>query len=272
MCFFAVHLNPLWLACSKGHVAVTKLIHDLNPDLLTNTNPSPLWIACSNMNLDCAKYLLSKMEGGQIDQVSPDGTTSLMQLFANADRHERMAAEIEGIIIDNTPSKFELIQVLEASIVFGNTRVLEKILSQQILQHSDIEHLAELGAQCEDIKVLDLIFKKWPELKAFCQKLDYSYQSREMYSFLDISLPPTETVSELVAMSRKFPRYNEAVEVSMEPLPPDLSSISLEEDIEPHCKGEFCTFKSFQSRRANAIQSIPISKWKPTPCHGKHQR
>ena len=66
-----------------------------------------------------------------IAQPGPDGTTALMQLFANVSKKKDQRSAIEAIIIDFY-QKFGLKNVLESSIHFGNVSVFRKLFTLAI--------------------------------------------------------------------------------------------------------------------------------------------
>ena len=74
--------------------------------------------------------------------------------------------------------------------------------------------------------------------------------------------------SQLLGMSSKFPKFNEAIEEGIPPLPEDATVVSIEKDIKPLLKEKFCALDCF----GDQPESMPISDWVPTACHGEHAR
>ena len=203
----------------------------------------------------------------QIGQPGPDGTTPLMQLFANAVKHEGLASVINEIILEFTLGKFKFLikDVLEGSIEFGNLTVFQKsfILG---MSARDAEQMANLAIKSEQVEILSIIWKQFPKAKR-SQELGANAQKIAMREFLGIK--KTENVqSQLLGMSSKFPKFNEDIEEAIQPLPQDVKVVSIEKDIKPLLKEKFCALDCF----GEEPESMPISDWEPTDCHGKHPR
>ena len=102
-------------------------MYSAKPEVLNRGSPSPLWMSCCYLSLGCVTFLLEELTPEQIAQSGPDGTTPLIQLFANAVKHEHLASFINEIILEFTLDKFKFLvkDVLEGSIEFGNLSIFK---------------------------------------------------------------------------------------------------------------------------------------------------
>ena len=89
-----------------------------------------------------------------------------------------------------------------------------------------------------------------------------------MLGFLENSCPGK---SELIQMSRKFPKFNESLEKLLKPLLHDAMEVDIERDIKPLLKEKFC---GIVVQFGEDPTAVPISQWQPEKqksCHGNHQ-
>ena len=205
----------------------------------------------------------------QIAQPGPDGTTPLMQLFANAVKLEHFASVIEALIMAFSLSKFTIKDVLEGSIHFGNKSIFQTLCTTYGLPTEDAKLMAHLATMSEQVEILEIILKKFPKLKESCCEAGMNSQSMAMREFLGIQ-ETEEAGSQLLRMSRKFPKFNEDVEEIIQPLPKDATMVRIEKDIKPLLKEKFCALRCFGENP----KSMPVSDWDPTKskCHGRHER
>ena len=229
--------------------------------------PFPLWIACCNLN-DCIHFLVENMNQEGIAQAGPDGTTALMQLFANVEKKKDSSSEIEQLILDFTMNKFGPRQVLETSILFANQYIFRKLFNMGGVSLDNAMEFAKLAIKAEDTNILGIIFEKNPILKEECKRLVKTCQTRPMLELFDISFNPSDQ-SQLMKMSQKFPKFNESLEKAIKPLPKHRTQVSIEEDIKPLLKDEFCGIVACYGK---APKSVPIAKWEKTPCKRNHER
>ena len=243
-------------------------MYSAKPEVLNRGSPSPLWISCCYLATKCILFLLEELTPEQIAQPGPDGTTPLMQLFANAVKHEGYASDINKIILYFTldKGKFLVKDVLEGSIEFGNLSIFRKCFNLG-LSARDAEQMANLAIKSEQVEILRLIWKQFPSLQEGSRQLGAKAQTIAMGEFLGIL--KTETVqSQLLGMSSKFPKFNEDIEDAIQPLPRDIKVVSIEKDIKPLLKEKFCALACYGENP----EAMPISDWKPTSCHKKHTR
>ena len=85
---------------------------------------------------------MEKMTPKQIAETGPDGTTPVMQLFANVTKKQEDGSEIENCIIQFTMSRFLLKNVLEGSIIFWNINIFQKLFKRRVSK-SDATNLAK---------------------------------------------------------------------------------------------------------------------------------
>ena len=202
----------------------------------------------------------------QIAKPGPDGTTPLMQLFANAVKHEHIASDIKALIMDFSLSKFTVKDVLEGSIHFGSKSIFQHVFALG-LSVEDAKQMAHLATMSEQVEILKIILEKFPMLKESCREAGMNSQTTTMREFLGIQ-ETAAAESQLVRMSRKFPKFNEDMEETIPPLPKDATMVSIEKDIKPLLKENFCALQCFGENP----KSMPVSDWEPTECHGKHER
>ena len=204
----------------------------------------------------------------QIAKPGPDGTTPLMQLFANAVKHEHLASDIEALIKAFSLSKFTVKDVLEGSIHFGSKRIFQHLFALG-LSIEDAKQMANLATMSEQVEILEIILEQFPMLKESCREAGINSQTTTMREFLGIQ-ETGAAESQLVRMSRKFPKFNEDVEEIIQPLPKDATMVSIEKDIKPLLKEKFCALRCFREKPT----SMPVSDWDPTKskCHGRHER
>ena len=168
--FFTAQLNPLWIACSQGYEDIAKHLFSEKPDLLsTKFSPSPLWISCCNCQPNIIKFLMEKMTPEHINEIGPDGTTPLMQLFANIKKKKEASSVIEQLIVHyaETNQKFLLRDIMEASITFGNDTIFNQFFKLTV-ETNDALDLARMAVLSEDIKILETILRYHPQLKPQC--------------------------------------------------------------------------------------------------------
>ena len=248
---------------------IVEYLNRKKPELLSaEFYPSPLWISCCNWKPNVIRFLMEKMTPKQIAKPGPDGTTPLMQLFANIKKKKEYSTLIEQIIIHFALAdpKFLPQDILEASITFGNAAIFEKVF-QLSVSSSDAMNLARMAVQSEDTKILEIIIKNHPELESSCQELGGKCQTRQMLKLLENSC---SYESELIKMSRKFPKFNENLEKAIKPLPQLASEVDIERDIKPLLKEKFCGIVDCYGKDPTAV---PISKWQikeKKSCHGNH--
>ena len=212
---------------------------------------------------------MDNMTPEKIAKIGPDGTTALMQLFANVKKKQEFSPEIEQLIIHyaTMAQKFLLKDVMEASITFGNAAIFETFFNLTVTP-IDAMDLARIAVLSEDKKILEIILKAHPQLKPQCQELGRKCQTRPMLEFLG-NISSEE--SELIKMSRKFPKFNEGLEKPINPLPHYAKEVNIEGDIKPLLRDKFCGIVECFGEDPGAV---PISKWQPEnqkACHGKHQ-
>ena len=131
----------------------------------------------------------------------------------------------------------------------------------------DAEQMANLAVKSEQVEILSAIWKEFPSLVEGSGQRGANTQTIAMRELLGIKT--AETVqSQLLGMSSKFPKFNEDIEESIEPLPQGIKVVSIEKDIHPLLKEKFCALDCYGENP----EAMPISDWKPTPCHKKHAR
>ena len=240
------------------------------PEVLNHGSPSPLWVSCCYFQTKCIQFLLEELTPEQIAEPGPDGTTPLMQLFANAVKYEDFASVVKIIVVFFTVvrSKFLLKDVLEGSIAFGNLNIFQIVFKHCNKPAKEAQEIANLAIKSEQVEILKIILKQFPILEGSIYELGKDTQSLEMREFL--GLQKTENVmTQLLGMSSKFPKFNEATEEVIQPLPPDAQMVNIEDDIIPLLKEEFCPLDCFGENP----KAMPISEWKPSPCRkSKHAR
>ena len=232
--------------------------------------PSPLWIACCNFRPSCAAFLLELLTPEDVALPGPDGTTALMQLFANACKHQDLAGvqnDLEIILDMFTLEKFGLNSVLEASIYFGNVPVFQKFCKMGVTEE-ECAHFAKLATLSEDTDILQYILKKSPSLKSSCQQTGRNCQSKAIREML--GLPLVQNIkSQLLEVSARFPKFNEDIEPGIKMLPTNTKVVDISQDIEPLLKEPFCgLLHSYQKNP----KKMPISKWKRHSCTQTHKR
>ena len=192
------------------------------PELLNMGCPSPLWISCCNIN-NCVQFLLEKMTVETIAQPGPDGTTPLMQLFANVSKKKEFSSDIEMVIVYFS-QKFGLKKILELSIHFGNVNIFSNLFALGI-SNKDSKHFAKLATLAEDIDILEIILARFPLLKEYCREIGSKCQAVPMRDKLGLS-KDTDVDSQLVKMSAKFPKFNEDLEIPIRKISDSAKSIN----------------------------------------------
>lgn len=235
--------------------------------------PSALWISCCNMNR-CAEFLLDKQELAldRIAEAGPDGTTALTQMFANIAKKKELSSYIEKFIVLFTErSRFCVKDVIEASIIFGSVNIFEKF--NQFITEYDTRNLTKLAIQCEDVNILQIIFDTHPDLKESFGNLAKKSHSRPILQLFGKSFKPSNQ-SQLMRMSQKYPKFNENLEKIIEPLPWYVKEVNIDKHIKPLLKEEFCGLVACYQEESGEDKpsSMPISKWKRSPCLKAHGR
>ena len=216
---------------------------------------------------------MEKLTAAEIASPGPDGTTALMQLFANAARHKddnSFQFNLELLLGNFTFDKFGPKNVLEASIVFGNKAIFRKFFDMGVTEN-DSKPLAELATLSEDVDILKHIFKKFPALKESCRKAGANCQTKVMRKQLGLPLFRNEE-TQLIKMSRLYPKFNEAIEPVIKPLSTDSKFVDIAMHIEPLLKEPFCGLIGAYHKKGEPPSSMPISGWKRFPCSNKHKR
>ena len=263
----SAHMHPFWIACSEGHVAVAKILLAAKPEILLQSQPSALWISCSKLKLECAEFLMNKMSPKQIARPGPDGTTPLMQLLANTVKHKDESSATHEFIRKMTDAgKFEAFHVMETSICFDDEAIFETLFDK-ICSVEEASVLGKSAVQAENVAMLKLVRTKYPTIEVD-KEVEERCQTKAMRSVLGIQTVINES-SELMEMSSRFPKFNEGIEVMIEPLDGSIKFVDLKKDIDPLLKDRFCSLKCF----GKSPKSMPIWKWKKRQCNeGEHKR
>ena len=208
---------------------------------------------------------MDKMSQEEIEQPSPDGTTPLMQLIAQAAVHKNNIAPLDQLLVEMTEKgKLKAWQIMETSIIFDNTTVFKTFFGNGCAEEEAGTRLAKTAIQCESVDILKIIWAKFPGV-GVNKELAETCQTIAMQKAL--GFPIVQTVSsELLEMSAKFPKFNEGIENTVKPLPEDARLVDIKTQIMPLLKDKFCTLKCF---KANP-KSMPICDWRSTPCQGDH--
>ena len=70
---------------------------------------------------------MEKMTQEHMEDIVPDGTTPLMQLFANVSRKTESSTGIEGLIIQLfTSGKIKWRSMMDTCIIFGNLKIFKQ--------------------------------------------------------------------------------------------------------------------------------------------------
>ena len=209
---------------------------------------------------------MKKMTVEDIAQHGPDGTTPLMELFANVSKKKDQSSKIESTII-HFHEKFVLNTVLESSIYFGNVDIFSKLFTLGISKEES-KHFATLATLTEDINILEIIFARFPSLKEYCREIGRNCQTVPMREMLELSME-VNVNPQLVKMSAKFPKFNEGLEIAIKKISKDVKSINIKMDIEPLLKKQFCGLVACYGKHP---KTMPISTWRRHLYKEKHKR
>ena len=128
--------------------------------------------------------------------------------------------------------------------------------------------MANLAIKSEQVEILRAIWKEFPSLEEGSRQLGANTQTIAMRELLGTQKTDETVQSQLLGMSRRFPKFNEAIEEAIQPLPQGIKVVSIEKDIKPLLKEKFCALDCYGKNP----EAMPISDWEPTSCHKKHTR